>query len=124
MSGTFLVFDNARGSQRSVTVTIDSSDGIFVAPGQGVIYGVVGRLVSITDESDPTTRLVILQSNGIQDPSPFPAVCSALAIGQPDREGGPSLYSHAASVGWLGAVGSQSRSCLQVHARRRPEPRP
>ncbi len=59
----------------------------------------VGRLVSIADESDPTMPLVILQSSGIQDPSPFPAVCSALAIGQPDREGGPSLYSHAASVG-------------------------
>ncbi|TMK34316.1 MAG: hypothetical protein E6G58_11915 [Actinobacteria bacterium] len=115
VSGTFLVFNHADGSQKvtvadffvtwsnplsglsmttalagpfitsapngdgTVTVTIDGNDGIFVAPGQGVIYGAVGRLVYIADESDPTTPLVLLQSSGIQDPSPFPSVCSALA---------------------------------------------
>lgn len=63
----------------TVTVTVNGNDGIFAAPGMGVVYGAVGRLVYIADATDTSTPLVILQSSGIQDPSPFPVVCSALA---------------------------------------------
>jgi hypothetical protein len=64
----------------TVTVTINGNDGAFHVPGQGVIFADVGRFVFLADANDPSqTPLVVLQSSGIQDPSPFPAVCSALA---------------------------------------------
>jgi hypothetical protein len=64
----------------TVTVTINGNDGAFQVPGQGVIFADVGSFVFLADANDPTqTPLVILQSSGIQDPSPFPAVCPALS---------------------------------------------
>ncbi len=77
LAGPFLT--SAPNADGTVTITVDGNNGVFVAPGLGVIYGAVGRLVYLADVSDPNTPLVILQSSGIQDPTPFPAVCSALA---------------------------------------------
>ena len=63
-----------------VTVTIPGNDGRFIATGQGVIFGAIGRLVYLADADDPTlTPIEILSSSGIQDPSPFPAVCEPLS---------------------------------------------
>ncbi|MEA2507925.1 MAG: hypothetical protein QOG21_7 [Actinomycetota bacterium] len=64
----------------TVTVTINGNDGAFHVPGQGVIFADVGHFVFLADANDPSqTPLVVLQSSGIQDPSPFPGICSALA---------------------------------------------
>src|SRR5438067_1117346 len=76
LGGPFVVEPNADGT---VTVTINGNDGRFVAPGEGLIFGDVGRLVYVADPSDVFTPLQILQSTGHEDASPFPAVCSALS---------------------------------------------
>jgi hypothetical protein len=78
LAGPFIV--SAPNPDGTVTVTIPGNDGRFVVPGGGVIFANVGLLVYLADPNDPSlTPLVILQASGIQDPSPFPAVCDALA---------------------------------------------
>ena len=76
LAGPFVVEANGDGT---VTVTIDGNNGRFVAPGYGLLFADVGRLVYIADPSDLNTPLQILQSTGHQDGSPFPAICPALA---------------------------------------------
>jgi hypothetical protein len=76
LAGPFIVEPNADGT---VTVTIDGNDGRFTAPGFGLLFADVGRIVYIADPSDLNTPLQILQSTGHQDASPFPQVCAALA---------------------------------------------
>ena len=64
----------------TVTVTIPGNDGRFIATGEGIVFGAIGRLVYLADADDPTlTPIEILASDGIQDPSPFPAVCEPLS---------------------------------------------
>jgi hypothetical protein len=76
LAGPVIIEPNGDGT---VTVTVNGNDGGFVQPGEGLIFGDLGRLVFIADESDPFTPLQVLQSTGHQDPTPFPAVCAALA---------------------------------------------
>jgi hypothetical protein len=75
-AGPLIVQPNGDGT---VTVTVNGNDELFAAPGAGLVFGDVGRLVYIADEGSPGIPLVILQSTGHQDASPFPAVCPALA---------------------------------------------
>ena len=76
LAGPFVVEPNGDGT---VTVTIDGNNGRFVAPGFGLLFADVGRLVYVADPSDLNTPLQILQSTGHQDANPFPAVCAALS---------------------------------------------
>ena len=76
LAGPFIAEPNGDGT---VTVTINGNDGRFTAPGFGLLYAAVGRLVYIADASDLNTPLQILQSTGHQDASPFPQICAALA---------------------------------------------
>jgi hypothetical protein len=76
LAGPFVVEPNGDGT---VTVTIDGNNGRFVAPGYGLLFADVGRLVYVADPSDLNTPLQILQSTGHQDANPFPGVCAALA---------------------------------------------
>ena len=75
LAGPFMVEPNDDGT---VTVTIDGNNGRFTAPGYGLLFAQVGRLVYIADPSDLNTPLQILQSTGHQDPSLFPDVCAGL----------------------------------------------
>lgn len=61
------------------TVTVNGNDALFTAPGIGVFFADVGRLVSIVDDGDPSLPPVVLQSTGHQDTELFPVVCAALA---------------------------------------------
>jgi hypothetical protein len=76
LAGPFIAEPNGDGT---VTVTIDGNNGRFTAPGFGLLYADIGRLVYIADASDLNTPLQILQSTGHQDASPFPQICAALA---------------------------------------------
>ena len=76
LGGPFTAVSNGDGT---ATVTIDGNDALFAAPGIGLFFGDVGRLVYIADENDLNTPLVVLQSTGHQDTELFPAVCAALA---------------------------------------------
>ena len=76
LAGPFEVEPNPDGT---ITVTINGNDGLFTIPGEGIVFGDVGRLVYIASADDPFTPLQVLQSTGRQDPTPFPAVCSGLA---------------------------------------------
>lgn len=76
LAGPVIVEPNGDGT---VTVTVNGNDGGFVQPGEGLIFGDLGRFVYLADASDPFTPLTVLQSTGHQDPTPFPAVCAALA---------------------------------------------
>jgi hypothetical protein len=76
LGGPVIIEPNGDGT---VTVTINGNDGLFAAPGIGIFFGAVGHLVYIANADDPLTPLVVLQSTGHQDASPFPAVCEALA---------------------------------------------
>lgn len=76
LGGPMIVQSNGDGT---ATVTINGNDALFTAPGMGVFFADVGRLVYIADESDLNTPLVVLQSTGHQDTALFPAVCAALA---------------------------------------------
>jgi len=76
LGGPFIAESNGDGT---ATVTINGNDALFAAPGIGLFFGDVGRLVYIADESDLSTPLVVLQSTGHQDTALFPAVCAALA---------------------------------------------
>ena len=76
LAGPFVAEPNEDGT---VTVTIDGNNGRFVAPGYGLLFADVGRLVYIADPSDLNTPLQILQSSGHQDATPFPQICAALA---------------------------------------------
>jgi hypothetical protein len=76
LAGPFIVEPNGDGT---VTATINGNNGRFVAPGYGLLFANVGRLVDVADPSDLNTPLQILQSTGHQDASPFPAICPALA---------------------------------------------
>jgi len=76
LGGPFIAVSNGDGT---ATVTINGNDALFAAPGIGLFFGDVGRLVYIADESDLSTPLVVLQSTGHQDTALFPAVCAALA---------------------------------------------
>jgi hypothetical protein len=74
------VIVSAPNPDGTVTVTIPGNDGRFIATGGGIIFGTVGRLVYLADADDPTlTPIEILATRGIQDPSPFPAVCEPLS---------------------------------------------
>jgi hypothetical protein len=78
LAGPFKV--SAPNPDGTVTVTIPGNDGAFHVPGQGVIFGSVGLLVYLADPNDPNLApILILEARGIQDPSPFPAVCEPLA---------------------------------------------
>jgi len=76
LGGPVVAVSNGDGT---ATVTINGNDALFAAPGIGLFFGDVGRLVYIADESDLSTPLVVLQSTGHQDTTLFPAVCAALA---------------------------------------------
>jgi hypothetical protein len=76
LGGPMIVQSNGDGT---ATVTVNGDDALFAAPGIGLFFGDVGRLVYIADESDLSTPLVVLQSTGHQDTALFPAVCAALA---------------------------------------------
>ena len=76
LAGPFVVEPNGDGT---VTVTIDGNNGRFTAPGYGLVFADVGRLVYVADPSDLNTALRILQATGHQDVSPFPQICAALA---------------------------------------------
>lgn len=76
LAGPMVAESNGDGT---ATVTIAGNDALFAAPGIGLFFGDVGRLVYIADESDLSTPLVVLQSTGHQDTALFPAVCAALA---------------------------------------------
>jgi hypothetical protein len=76
LAGPFIAEPNGDGT---VTVTIDGNNGRFVAPGFGLLFADVGRLVYVADPSDLNTPLQILQSTGHQDATPFPGICAALA---------------------------------------------
>ena len=76
LGGPMIAVSNGDGT---ATVTINGNDVSFTAPGMGLIFADVGRLVYIADESDLTTPLVVLQSTGHQDTALFPAVCAALS---------------------------------------------
>ena len=76
LAGPFVVEPNADGT---VTVTVNGNDGLFTIPGEGIVFGDVGRLVYVASPDDLFTPLQILQSTGRQDPTPFPAVCAGLA---------------------------------------------
>jgi hypothetical protein len=76
LGGPFVAVSNGDGT---ATVTIDGNDALFAAPGIGLFFADVGRLVYIASESDLSTPLVVLQSTGHQDTALFPAVCAALA---------------------------------------------
>lgn len=76
LAGPFVIEPNADGT---ITVTINGNDGHFAGEGDGSIFAAVGRLVYVADPSDPFTPLEVLQASGLQDVSPFPAVCDALA---------------------------------------------
>jgi hypothetical protein len=78
LAGPFFVTDNGDGT---VTVTIDGNNGHFVVPGDGAVFGDVGRLVYIAAAGDVNTPIEILQISGRQDASPFPAVCGYLGGG-------------------------------------------
>jgi hypothetical protein len=76
LAGPFIAEPNGDGT---FTVTIDGNNGRFTAPGFGLLFADVGRLVYVADASDLNTPLQILQSTGHQDASPFPQICAALA---------------------------------------------
>ena len=76
LAGPFIAEPNGDGT---VTVTINGNNGRFTAPGFGLLFTDVGRIVYIADPSDLNTALQILQSTGHQDASPFPQICAALA---------------------------------------------
>ena len=76
LAGPFIAEPNGDGT---FTVTINGNDGRFTAPGFGLLFADVGRLVYVADASDLNTPLEILQSSGHQDASPFPQICAALA---------------------------------------------
>ena len=76
LGGPFTAVSNGDGT---ATVTISGNDAHFTAPGMGSFFGDVGHIVYIADESDLSVPLVVLQSTGHQDATPFPAVCEALA---------------------------------------------
>ena len=76
LAGPFIAEPNGDGTY---TVSINGNNGRFIAPGFGLLYADVGRLVYIADGSDLNTPLQILQSSGHQDASPFPQICAALA---------------------------------------------
>jgi len=76
LGGPFIAQSNGDGT---ATVTIDGNDALFAAPGIGLFFADVGRLVYIASESDLTVPLVVLQSTGHQDTALFPAVCGALS---------------------------------------------
>jgi hypothetical protein len=76
LAGPMIAESNGDGT---ATVTINGNDALFAAPGVGLFFGDVGRLVYIASESDLSTPLAVLQSTGHQDTELFPAVCEALA---------------------------------------------
>jgi len=76
LGGPFIAESNGDGT---ATVTINGNDALFAAPGIGLFFGDVGRLVYIASESDLSTPLVVLQSTGHQDTALFPVVCGALS---------------------------------------------
>jgi hypothetical protein len=76
LAGPFIVEPNEDGT---VTVTINGNNGRFTAPGYGLLFAAVGRLVYVANPSDLNTPLHILQSTEHQDADLFPSVCAALA---------------------------------------------
>jgi hypothetical protein len=76
LGGPMIAESNGDGT---ATVTINGNDALFAAPGIGLFFADVGRLVYIASESDLTVPLVVLQSTGHQDTALFPAVCGALS---------------------------------------------
>lgn len=76
LGGPMIAESNGDGT---ATVTINGNDALFAAPGIGLFFADVGRLVYIASESDLTVPLVVLQSTGHQDAALFPAVCGALS---------------------------------------------
>ena len=76
LGGPVIVEPNGDGT---VTVTVNGNDASFSAPGYGLVFAQVGKLVYIAAANDIGTPLQILKSTGHQDPSLFPAVCAPLA---------------------------------------------
>jgi hypothetical protein len=75
LAGPEQVVSNPDGT---ITVTVNGNDGLFTIPGQGIVFGNVGRLVYVASPDDPFTPLQILQSTGHEDASAFPAVCAGM----------------------------------------------
>src|SRR4029078_3185680 len=61
------------------TVTVDGNDALFTAPGIGVFFADVGRLVYIGDDTDPNDPPVVRQATGPHETALFAAVCAAHA---------------------------------------------
>ena len=76
LGGPVILRSNGDGTS---TVTVNGNDALFTAPGLGVFFADVGRLVTLVDDTDPNAPPVVLQSTGHQDTALFPAVCAALA---------------------------------------------
>ena len=76
LGGPMIIEPNGDGT---VTVTINGNDERFTAPGSGLLFADVGRLVYIANADSPGIPLEVLQSTGHQDTALFPAVCEALA---------------------------------------------
>ena len=83
LAGPFVVEPNADGT---VTVTIDGNNGRFTAPGYGLLFADVGRLVYVADPSDLNTPLQILQSTGHQDPNLVPDGLRRAGLARPSLE--------------------------------------
>jgi hypothetical protein len=86
ISGTSLTtplagpFVTTFGPDGSATITVPGNDGRFVVAGEGIVFGAIGLLIyNVEDLEDPSSPIEIVFSAGIQDASPFPAVCSGLA---------------------------------------------
>ena len=76
LAGPFAVEPNSDGT---VTVTIDGNNGRFTAPGYGLLFADVGRLVYIADPSDLNTPPPDPPVDGAPGPDSLPAICPALA---------------------------------------------
>jgi hypothetical protein len=78
LAGPFIIEPYGDGT---VLVTIPGNDGHLTAPGAGVIWSNVGRIVYVADESDPFTPLEILSISGLYTDlnGPYPEACAALA---------------------------------------------
>ena len=79
LAGPFITEPNGDGT---ITVTINGNDGHFTAPGQGVVWSNVGRIVYIAPADDPFTILEVLFVAGQYDlsaGSQVPEICGPLS---------------------------------------------
>ena len=64
-----------------MTTTVPGNDGRIVVPGQGFVYGDVGRIVYTAPEASPFTQLDVLMLTGhYEQPDLYlDAVCASLS---------------------------------------------